>query len=148
MCRRRRSSQKKIINHATGESMTQAEALAAIAEAEKATKAAYAAQATALSATEDINAAKAGTIQNQETAAVNMTGLQQTVDQMGGSMEAMKNIQEQSFRQVEDAKEKERLAIKRRKEQQLQRAIRQRKQTGLTGRRSLITGTAGGKGYA
>ena len=87
-------------------------------------------------------------IKESDTEAVDTTDLETTVAQMGGSMAAMKDLQEQSFRHVKDAEERERLAIKRRKKQQLQRAIRQRKQTGLTGRRSLITGTAGGKGYA
>ena len=144
MCRKRRNKNK--VNSETG--MTNDEMRAAIEEANRKVAEAKSKEATALASLEDINEAKADTIQDKETAAVNMTGLQQTVDQMGGSIEAMKGLQEQSFRQVEDAKEKERLAIKRRKEQQLQRAIRQRKQTGLTGRRSLITGTAGGKGYA
>ena len=139
MCRRRRRKQQEDTTP-----FNQADIDAALA----AERAKAAEEATAAAEKQDQADANLGTVQASDTAAANMTGLQQTVDQMGGSMEAMKAIQEQSFRQVEDAKEKERLAIKRRKEQQLQRAIRQRKQTGLTGRRSLITGTAGGKGYA
>ena len=148
MCKKNRRASKKIINPATGESMTQEEALAAIAEAERATQVAYAAEATALSKVEDINAAKADTIQNQETAAQSTVSLDQQLAAMGGSQQAIADIQQETFQEVKGATDKEKMEIRKRKEQQLQRAIRQRRKSGFQGRRSLITGQSGGRGYA
>ena len=144
MCRSRR--RRKQSNAQTG--MTEEEMRAAIAEAERATKAAQAAEATALSKVEDINAAKADTIQNQETAAQSTVSLDQQLAAIGGTQKAIAEIQEQTFQEVKGASEKEKMEIRKRKEQQLQRAIRQRRKSGFQGRRSLITGQSGGRGYA
>jgi len=144
MCRSRR--RRKQSNAQTG--MTEEEMRAAIAEAEKATKTAQAAEATALSSLEDINAAKADTIQDEETAAQSSVSLDQQLAAIGGTQQAIAEIQEQTFQEVKGASEKEKMEIRKRKEQQLQRAIRQRRKSGFQGRRSLITGQSGGRGYA
>tara|TARA_R100000742_G_C4244762_1_gene63864 strand:- start:181 stop:615 length:435 start_codon:yes stop_codon:yes gene_type:complete len=144
MCKKRRNKNK--VNAETG--MTDDEMRAAIAEAERATKVAYAAEATALSRVEDINAAKADTIQNQETAAQSTVSLDQQLAALGGSQQAIADIQQETFQEVKGATDKEKMEIRKRKEQQLQRAIRQRRKSGFQGRRSLITGQSGGRGYA
>jgi len=143
MCKRRRSNQS---NAQTG--MTDDEMRAAIAEAERATQVAQAAEATALSATEDINAAKADTIQDKETAAQSTVSLDQQLAALGGSQQAIADMQQETFQEVKGASDKEKMEIRKRKEQQLQRAIRQRRKSGFQGRRSLITGQSGGRGYA
>ncbi len=146
MCRSRKNQNKNKQTTETG--MTEEQLRAAIAEAERATKAAQAAEATALSRVEDINVAKADTIQNQETAAQSTVSLDQQLAAIGGTQKAIAEIQEQTFQEVKGASEKEKMEIRKRKEQQLQRAIRQRRKSGFQGRRSLITGQSGGRGYA
>ena len=66
---------------------------------------------------------------------------------MGGTAQAISDIQEETFQEVTSANQKEIMETRKRKEQQLQRAVRQRKRSGTMGRRSLITGQYGGRGY-
>ena len=87
-------------------------------------------------------------IQDKETEALDGKTLDEEMEKMGGSQQTITNIQNQVFQEVKGASEKERQEIRRRKEQQLQRAIRQRRKSGFQGRRSLITGQSGGRGYA
>ena len=144
MCKKRSNANK--VNAETG--MTDDEMRAAIAEAERATQVARAAEATALLATEDINAAKADTIQDKDTAAQSTVSLDQQLAALGGSQQAIADMQQETFQEVKGASDKEKMEIRKRKEQQLQRAIRQRRKSGFQGRRSLITGQSGGRGYA
>ena len=87
-------------------------------------------------------------IDDEETKAVDGKTLDEELEKMGGSQQTITNIQNQVFQEVKGASEKERQEIRKRKEQQLQRAIRQRRKSGFQGRRSLITGQSGGRGYA
>ena len=87
-------------------------------------------------------------IQDKETEALDGKTLDEEMEKMGGSQQTITNIQNQVFQEVKGASEKERQEIRRRKEQQLQRAIRQRRKSGFQGRRSLNTGQSGGRGYA
>ena len=98
--------------------------------------------------TEDIKAGQAGTIMKEETAAQSTVSLDQQLAAMGGSQQAIADIQQETFQEVKGASDKEKMEIRKRKEQQLQRAIRQRRKSGFQGRRSLITGQSGGRGYA
>ena len=144
MCRSRR--RRKQSNAQTG--MTDDEMRAAIEEANRKEAEARAKEATALARIEDINAAKADTIQDKETAAQSTVILDQQLPAMGGSQQAIADIQQETFQEVKGATDKEKMEIRKRKEQQLQRAIRQRRKSGFQGRRSLITGQSGGRGYA
>ena len=147
MCKKRRRAPKGIINPATGESMTQEEAMAAIAEAERKTAIAKSKTATALAAKEDIDASNIDKVQAEDTAAATTTSLDETLASMGGTTQAISEIQEETFQEVKGASEKEKMETRKRKEQQLQRAVRQRRRSGTMGRRSLITGQFGGRGY-
>ena len=144
MCRSRR--RRKQSNAQTG--MTDDEMRAAIEEANRKEAEARAKEATALARIEDINAAKADTIQNQETAAQSTVSLDQKLEAIGGSQQAIADIQQETFQEIKGATDKEKMEIRKRKEQQLQRAIRQRRKSGFQGRRSLITGQSGGRGYS
>jgi len=139
MCRRRRRKQQEDTTP-----FSQADIDAALeADRKKA-----AAEATAAVEAENAAAGSAGTIQDQETGAANDETLDEKLESMGGTQQAITNIQNQTFQEVKGASEKETLEIRRRKKEQLQRAIRQRRKSGFQGRRSLITGQSGGKGYA
>lgn len=126
---------------------SQADIDAALAK-ERAEKAQAAAEATAAVEAENAAAGSVGTIKDQETGAANDGTLNEKLESMGGTQQAITNIQNQTFQEVKGASEKETLEIRRRKQEQLQRAIRQRRKSGFQGRRSLITGQSGGKGYA
>lgn len=147
MCKKRKRAPKGIINPATGESMTQEEAMAAIAEAERKTAIAKSKTATALAGTEDLKADQIEKVQAKDTAKASTTSLDETLASMGGTTQAISEMQEETFQEVTSAKQKEIMETRKRKEQQLQRAVRQRKRSGTTGRRSLITGQYGGRGY-
>lgn len=138
MCRRRRKKQQDTTP------FNQADIDAAL-EAERAKAAAAASQAVI---DQDANAAALGAIQDKETDAQNNQSLDEAMQTMGGAQQSITNIQNQTFQEVKGASEKERQEIRKRKEQQLQRAIRQRRKSGFQGRRSLITGQSGGRGYA
>ncbi len=138
MCRRRRKKQQDTTP------FNQADIDAAL-EAERAKAAADASQAVL---DQDANAAALGAIQDKETDAQNNQSLDEAMQTMGGAQQSITNIQNQTFQEVKGASEKERQEIRKRKEQQLQRAIRQRRKSGFQGRRSLITGQSGGRGYA
>ena len=138
MCRRRRKKQQDTTP------FNQADIDAAL-EAERAKAAADASQAVI---DQDANAAALGAIQDKETDAQNNQSLDEAMEAMGGAQQSITNIQNQTFQEVKGASEKERQEIRKRKEQQLQRAIRQRRKSGFQGRRSLITGQSGGRGYA
>jgi len=97
---------------------------------------------------QDAQAASLEAIQDEETDAQNNQSLDEAMQTMGGAQQSITNIQNQTFQEVKGASEKERQEIRKRKEQQLQRAIRQRRKSGFQGRRSLITGQSGGRGYA
>ena len=97
---------------------------------------------------EDADADSLEVIKDEETKASDDETLDEEMEKMGGSQQAITNIQNQVFQEVKGASEKERQEIRKRKEQQLQRAIRQRRKSGFQGRRSLITGQSGGRGYA
>ena len=138
MCRRRRKKQQDTTP------FNQADIDAAL-EAERAKAAADASQAVL---DQDANAAALGAIRDKETDAQNNQSLDEAMQTMGGAQQSITNIQNQTFQEVKGASEKERQEIRKRKEQQLQRAIRQRRKSGFQGRRSLITGQSGGRGYA
>jgi len=139
MCRRRRRKQQEDTTP-----FSQADIDAALeADRKKA-----AAEATAAVEAENAAAGSVGTIKDQETGAANDGTLNEKLESMGGTQQAITTIQNQTFQQVKGASQKETLEIRRRKQEQLQRAIRQRRKSGFQGRRSLITGQSGGKGYA
>ena len=83
-----------------------------------------------------------------ESLEANITSLEEEIENLGGSNQVITNIQNVTYTTVVENIEKEREILKQRKEQQLQRAIRQRRKSGFQGRRSLITGQSGGRGYA
>jgi len=139
MCRRRRRKQQEDTTP-----FNQADINAAV-EAERKKLADEASQAVI---DEDADADSLEVIQNKETEALDGKTLDEEMEKMGGSQQTITNIQNQTFQEVKGASEKERQEIRRRKEQQLQRAIRQRRKSGFQGRRSLITGQSGGRGYA
>ena len=128
--------------------MTDDEMRAEIARLNEETKRIQANTATILAETEDIKADQAGTIMAEETAAQSTVSLDQQLAALGGSQQAIADIQQETFQEVKGATDKEKMEIRKRKEQQLQRAIRQRRKSGFQGRRSLITGQSGGRGYA
>jgi hypothetical protein len=138
MCRRRRKQQEDTtpFNQADIDDALAAERKRLADEASQAVK------------DQDADADSLEVIQEEETKASDGKTLDEEVEQMGGSQQAITNIQNQVFQEVKGASEKERQEIRRRKEQQLQRAIRQRRKSGFQGRRSLITGQSGGRGYA
>lgn len=138
MCRRRRQEQEDTTP------FNQADIDAALAS-ERAQAAENASQAVK---DQDTQAASLEAIQDKETEASSKKSIDDTLQQMGGSQQTIAQIQQQTFQEVQGASEKERQEIRRRKEQQLQRAIRQRRKSGFQGRRSLITGQSGGRGYA
>ena len=144
MCKRRKNPNK--VNSETG--MTDDEMRAEIARLNEETKRIQANTATILAETEDIKAGQAGTIMAEETAAQSTVSLDQQLAALGGSQQAIADIQQETFQEVKGATDKEKMEIRKRKEQQLQRAIRQRRKSGFQGRRSLITGQSGGRGYA
>ena len=144
MCRSRR--RRKQSNAQTG--MTDDEMRAEIARLNEETRRIQANTATILAETEDIKAGQAGTIMAEETAAQSTVSLDQQLAALGGSQQAIADIQQETFQEVKGATDKEKMEIRKRKEQQLQRAIRQRRKSGFQGRRSLITGQSGGRGYA
>tara|TARA_X000001382_G_scaffold24293_1_gene15125 strand:- start:1627 stop:2061 length:435 start_codon:yes stop_codon:yes gene_type:complete len=144
MCKKRSNANK--VNAETG--MTDDEMRAEIARLEEETKRINANIATILAETEDIKADQAGTIMAKETAAQSTVSLDQQLAALGGSQQAIADIQQETFQEVKGATDKEKMEIRKRKEQQLQRAIRQRRKSGFQGRRSLITGQSGGRGYA
>jgi len=144
MCKSRR--RRKQSNAQTG--MTDDEMRAEIARLNEETKRIQANTATILAETEDIKAGQAGTIMKEETAAQSTVSLDQQLAALGGSQQAIADIQQETFQEVKGATDKEKMEIRKRKEQQLQRAIRQRRKSGFQGRRSLITGQSGGRGYA
>ena len=137
MCRRRQQQEDTT-------PFNQADIDAAL-EAERAKAAAEASQAVM---DQDAQAASLEAIQDEETDAQNNQSLDEAMQTMGGAQQSITNIQNQTFQEVKGASEKERQEIRKRKEQQLQRAIRQRRKSGFQGRRSLITGQSGGRGYA
>ena len=147
MCKKKKRAPKGIINSATGESMTEEEARAEIARLNAETKRIQANTATILSKTEDIKASNLDKVQAEDTAAATTTSLDETLASMGGTAQAISEIQEETFQEVKGATEKEKMETRKRKEQQLQRAVRQRRRSGTMGRRSLITGQFGGRGY-
>ena len=128
--------------------MTDDEMRAEIARLNEETRRIQANTATILAETEDIKAGQAGTIMKEETAAQSTVSLDQQLAALGGSQQAIADIQQETFQEVKGATDKEKMEIRKRKEQQLQRAIRQRRKSGFQGRRSLITGQSGGRGYA
>ena len=128
--------------------MTDDEMRAEIARLNEETRRIQANTATILAETEDIKAGQAGTIMAEETAAQSTVSLDQQLATMGGSQQAIADIQQETFQEVKGATDKEKMEIRKRKEQQLQRAIRQRRKSGIQGRRSLMTGQSGGRGYA
>jgi len=144
MCKSRR--RRKQSNAQTG--MTDDEMRAEIARLNEETRRIQANTATILAETEDIKAGQAGTIMKEETAAQSTVSLDQQLAALGGSQQAIADIQQETFQEVKGATDKEKMEIRKRKEQQLQRAIRQRRKSGFQGRRSLITGQSGGRGYA
>ena len=144
MCKSRR--RRKQSNAQTG--MTDDEMRAEIARLNEETRRIQANTATILAETEDIKAGQAGTIMKEETAAQSTVSLDQQLAALGGSQQAIADIQQETFQEVKGASDKEKMEIRKRKEQQLQRAIRQRRKSGFQGRRSLITGQSGGRGYA
>ena len=144
MCKSRRRSNQS--NAQTG--MTDDEMRAEIARLNEETRRIQANTATILAETEDIKAGQAGTIMAEETAAQSTVSLDQQLATMGGSQQAIADIQQETFQEVKGATDKEKMEIRKRKEQQLQRAIRQRRKSGIQGRRSLMTGQSGGRGYA
>ena len=139
MCRRRRRKQQEDTTP-----FNQADIDAAL-EAERKKLADAASEAVK---DQDAETDSLGVIQDKETEASDGETLDEKVEKMGGSQQAITNIQNQVFQEVKGASEKERQEIRKRKEQQLQRAIRQRRKSGFQGRRSLITGQSGGRGYA
>ena len=147
MCKKKKRAPKGIINSATGESMTEEEARAEIARLNAETKRMQANTATILSKTEDIKASNLNKVQAEDTAAATTTSLDETLASMGGTTQAISEMQEQTFQEVKGANQKEIMETRKRKEQQLQRAVRQRRRSGTMGRRSLITGQFGGRGY-
>ena len=144
MCKKRSNANK--VNAETG--MTDDEMRAEIARLNEETRRIQANTATILAETEDIKAGQAGTIMAEETAAQSTVSLDQQLAALGGSQQAIADIQQETFQEVKGATDKEKMEIRKRKEQQLQRAIRQRRKSGFQGRRSLITGQSGGRGYA
>ena len=144
MCKKRSNANK--VNAETG--MTDDEMRAEIARLNEETRRIQANTATILAETEDIKASQAGTIMAEETAAQSTVSLDQQLAALGGSQQAIADIQQETFQEVKGASDKEKMEIRKRKEQQLQRAIRQRRKSGFQGRRSLITGQSGGRGYA
>ena len=104
--------------------------------------------ATAKVEEEDKAADDASTIQDTDTEKQSTVNLDEQLATMGGSQQAISNIQNVVYQEVKGATEKEKMEIRKRKEQQLQRAIRQRRKSGFQGRRSLITGQSGGRGYS
>ena len=128
--------------------MTDDEMRAEIARLNEETRRIQANTATILAETEDIKAGQAGTIMKEETAAQSTVSLDQQLAALGGSQQAIADMQQETFQEVKGASDKEKMEIRKRKEQQLQRAIRQRRKSGFQGRRSLITGQSGGRGYA
>jgi len=104
--------------------------------------------ATAKVEEEDKAADDASTIKDKDTEEQSIVNLDEQLATMGGSQQAISNIQNVVYQEVKGATEKEKMEIRKRKEQQLQRAIRQRRKSGFQGRRSLITGQSGGRGYA
>ena len=128
--------------------MTDDEMRAEIARLNEETRRIQANTATILAETEDIKAGQAGTIMKEETAAQSTVSLDQQLAALGGSQQAIADIQQETFQEVKGATDKEKMEIRKRKEQQLQRAIRQRRKSGFQGRRSLITGQSGGRGYS
>tara|TARA_R100001369_G_scaffold92782_2_gene139809 strand:+ start:2983 stop:3480 length:498 start_codon:yes stop_codon:yes gene_type:complete len=82
-----------------------------------------------------------------DTKAASTTTLDEKLNEMGGSSAAISTIQNSVYQELTAAQKKEQLEIKKRKKQQLEQAVRQRKRSGFTGRKSLITGQSGGRGF-
>ena len=146
MCGRKKRRAKKAAAAAEAEANQQA-MRDEIARLNEETKRIQANTATILSGTEDLKADQIEKVQAKDTAKASTTSLDETLASMGGTTQAISEMQEETFQEVTSAKQKEIMETRKRKEQQLQRAVRQRKRSGTTGRRSLITGQYGGRGY-
>ena len=144
MCKKRRA--KKAAAAAASEAEQQA-MRDEIARLNAETKRIQANTATILASTEDLKADQIEKVQAKDTAKASTTSLDETLALMGGTAQAISDIQEETFQEVKGANQKEIMETRKRKEQQLQRAVRQRKRSGTMGRRSLITGQYGGRGY-
>lgn len=138
MCRKRKSPPP-----ADTTPFNQADIDAALA----AEKQAAADAATAKAAAEDAAAEDASKVQDTDTKKESTESLDEKLSSMGGTTQAIQTIQNTVFQEVKGATEKEKMETRKRKEQQLQRAVRQRRRSGTMGRRSLITGSYGGRGY-
>ena len=104
-------------------------------------------QAAADAATAKAAAEDASKVQDTDTKKESTESLDEKLSSMGGTTQAIQTIQNTVFQEVKGATEKEKMETRKRKEQQLQRAVRQRRRSGTMGRRSLITGSYGGRGY-
>lgn len=142
MCGRKKRAAKKAAAEAEQQAMRDE-----IARLNAETKRIQANTATILAGTEDLKADQIEKVQAKDTAKASTTSLDETLASMGGTAQAISDIQEETFQEVTSANQKEIMETRKRKEQQLQRAVRQRKRSGTMGRRSLITGQYGGRGY-
>jgi hypothetical protein len=142
MCGRKKGAAKKAAAEAEQQAMRDE-----IARLNAETKRIQANTATILAGTEDLKADQIEKVQAKDTAKASTTSLDETLASMGGTAQAISDIQEETFQEVTSANQKEIMETRKRKEQQLQRAVRQRKRSGTMGRRSLITGQYGGRGY-